>query len=45
MESKKLFFGFHGLQLPETGFGLGNGVVVRETCPFYGCFGSTRRAY
>lgn len=31
MESKKLFFGFHGLQLPETGFELGNGVVVRKT--------------
>ncbi|MFH4621425.1 hypothetical protein [Vibrio furnissii] len=31
MESNKLFFGLHGLKLPETGFDLGNGVVVRET--------------
>ena len=26
-----LFFGLHGLQLPESVFELGNGVVVRET--------------
>ena len=31
MERKMLFFGLHGLQLPESGFELGNGVVVRET--------------
>ena len=31
MENKKLFFGLHGLLLPEADFDLGNGVVVRET--------------
>lgn len=31
MKSKKLFFGLHGLQLPEAGCDLGNGVVVRKT--------------